>query len=98
MKLSHKGELAEVWRAAGLVNVEEAPMEVPLSFSSFQDYWQPFSDGVGPAGAYVVSLDQAGRQKIEARLRQKLLGDKADGPIALQARAWCVRGEVPAPR
>lgn len=95
MKLTKQGQLAEVWRQAGLVEVQEAPLEVPLTFSSFDDYWRPFLDGVGPAGAYVASLDEAGRKKIEQRLRARLLGDRVDGPISLKARAWCVRGLVP---
>lgn len=97
MKLTRKGQLAEVWRSVGLLDVQEAAVEVPLSFSSFEDYWQPFLDGVGPAGAYVVSLDQVGRTRIETRLRKKLLGERSDGPILLKARAWCVRGEVRGP-
>jgi SAM-dependent methyltransferase len=96
IKLARKGELAAVWRGAGLLDVKEAAVGVPLSFSSFEDYWQPFLDGVGPAGAWVASLDEPGRKKVETRLRKSLLGERADGPIVLQARAWCVRGQVPA--
>ncbi len=96
MKLSKQGELAAVWRRAGLVNVEEAPLQIQLSFTSFEEYWRPFLEGVGPAGAYVVSLDEGGRKKVETHLRQQLLGERADGPLTLTARAWCVRGEVPA--
>lgn len=96
MKLSRQGELAAVWRGAGLINVEEAPLQIQLSFGSFEEYWRPFLEGVGPAGAYVVSLDEAGRKQVEAHLRQQLLGVRAEGPVTLTARAWCARGEVPA--
>jgi SAM-dependent methyltransferase len=95
MKLSRKGQLAELWRSTGLVRVEEAPLEIELAFTSFDDYWRPFLAGVGPAGAYVASLSEAERQKVAARLRSRLLGDRPDGPITLKARAWCARGEVP---
>lgn len=96
MKLSRKGQLGEVWREAGLVNVVEEPLEVELPFASFDDYWQPFLKGAGPAGAYVASLNGEARRKVEARLRQRLLGARADGAFTLKARAWCARGEAPA--
>jgi hypothetical protein len=62
---------------------------------SFDDYWGPFTKGAGPGGAFVVSLPADRRQQLEARLRKRLLGDRADGAFVLKARAWCVRGEVP---
>ncbi len=51
--------------------------------------------GAGPGGAYVVSLPETRRRTLETRLRKHLLGDRADGPFVLKAKAWCVRGEVP---
>lgn len=96
MKLSHRGELGELWKAAGLVEVEEQPLEIDLRFASFEDYWGPFLYGAGPAGAYVATRDEHARSALEARLRKRVLGDRADGPFTLQARAWCVRGKVPA--
>jgi ubiquinone/menaquinone biosynthesis C-methylase UbiE len=95
MKLSHQGQLAELWKKAGLVNVEEKPVTIEQSYSSFDDYWGPFTKGAGPGGAYVVSLPEDRRHQLEARLRKRLLGDRNDGGFVLKARAWCVRGEVP---
>jgi SAM-dependent methyltransferase len=95
MKLSHQGQLAELWKQAGLVNVREEPLTIDQAFSSFDDYWGPFTKGAGPGGAYVVSLSDERRRQLEGRLRKRLLGDRADGAFVLKARAWCVRGEVP---
>ena len=95
MKLSRAGQLGELWRKAGLVNVEEKPLVIEQAFASFDDYWAPFLTGAGPAGAYVVSLGDERRRKLEARMRKRLLGNRADGAFVLKARAWCVRGEVP---
>jgi hypothetical protein len=39
----------------------------------------------------VASLDELGRERLAARLRE-LLPERADGTIALVARAWAVRG------
>jgi SAM-dependent methyltransferase len=95
MKLSRQGQLGDLWRTAGLVNVQEAPLVIDQAYPSFNDYWESFRKGAGPGGAYVVSLSEDRRQQLEARIRKRLLGNAQDGPFTLTARAWCVRGEVP---
>ena len=95
MKLSHQGELSHLWRQAGFNNVKEEPLTIEQAYSSFDDYWEPFTQGAGPGGAFVTSLSQERRERLEARLRKRLLGDRSDGPFKLKATAWCVRGEVP---
>lgn len=94
MPLCKPGELAAFWRAHGLTDVEERPLTIDLSFASFDDYWQPFLGGQGPAGAYAVSLPPADRDALRARLRQRLLGSGPDRAITTRARAWAVRGVV----
>ena len=88
MKLSRRGELETLWRKAGLREVREEALIVEQVFSSFDDYWRPFLTGVGPGGAYVASLAEERRARLAARLRERL----HEGPIGLNARAWCVRG------
>jgi SAM-dependent methyltransferase len=95
MKLSRQGQLGELWRKAGLVNVKEEALVIDQAYTSFHDYWEPFTKGAGPGGAFVVSLPEGRRQQLETRMRRRLLGDRPDGPFKLTARAWCVRGEVP---
>jgi hypothetical protein len=95
MKLSREGQLGELWKKAGLVNVQEKPLVIEQTFASFDDYWGPFLKGAGPGGAYVVSLADDRRQELETRMRKRLLGNRQDGAFTLKARAWCVRGEVP---
>ena len=95
MKLSREGQLGELWKKAGLVNVQEKPLVIEQTFTSFDDYWGPFLKGAGPGGAYVVSLADDRRQQLEARMRKRLLGNRQDGAFTLKARAWCARGEVP---
>jgi len=94
MPLCRRGELAELWRASLLQNVEEQPLTIELAFRSFDDYWLPFLGGQGPAGAHVASLSTTARAALESRLRGRLLGERQDGPFALQARAWAVKGVV----
>jgi SAM-dependent methyltransferase len=95
MKLSHAGELASLWRSAGLLDVEEGSLAVEQRFRSFDDYWQPFLEGVGPGGACVGALAEERRRELAARLEQRLLPEGRDRPFALQASAWCVKGRVP---
>jgi len=86
--------LGKAFRAAGLTAVEVRAIEVPTVFADFDDLWNPFLRGTGPAPGYVASLTDAARISLRDRLRQSLVHD-TDGPIALVARAWAVRGERP---
>jgi len=98
MKLSREGQLGELWKKTGLVNVQEKPLVIEQAYTSFDDYWGPFLKGAGPGGAYVVSLGDERRRQLEARMRKRLLGNRDDGAFVLKAQAWCVWGEVPKAR
>ena len=93
MPLSRRGELASLWRQR-LDQVVDEELTIETRFSSFDDYWTPFLEGQGPAGAYATSLAPRDLESLRVRLRTRLLGDRADGAIALTARAWAVRGTV----
>jgi SAM-dependent methyltransferase len=96
MKLSRQGQLGDLWRKAGLVNVEEKALTIDQRYASFHDYWEPFLKGAGPGGAYVTSLPEPKRQQLEERMRARLLKNGQDAPFTLKARAWCVKGQPPA--
>jgi SAM-dependent methyltransferase len=97
MPLSRKGELAALWRGGRLADVAETALTIPMRFSSFDDYWTPFLDKQGPAGAYVASLPAGEREQLRLRLRKRLNGDQPGHPIVLDGRAWAVRGTVRRP-
>lgn len=90
------GELTDVWSATGLAEVAETTLEIANDFSSFDDYWVPFTSGAGPAGVYTEKLGPEHREALRKALRKRLLGDRADGPFTLKAKALAVRGTVPA--
>jgi hypothetical protein len=96
MPLCRGGELAELFRTAGLVNVEEEPLDITLHFVSFEDYWSPFLEGQGPAGAYVAGLSERQRSSLRDRLKAQLL-PRLDpgGGFTLRARVWAARAKVP---
>lgn len=93
MPLCRRGELTALWRQHGLSDVTEAPLVIPLSFKSFDDYWEPFLKGQGPAGAYVSSLSEAQRLALRDGVRKRL-NVNATAPFTLNARAWAVKGVV----
>jgi SAM-dependent methyltransferase len=84
--------LARLFASAGLAGADVTPIEIPTRFASFDDYWQPFLGGQGPAPAYAMSLEEAQRARLRERLRERLPRE-ADGTIALVARAWAVKAE-----
>jgi SAM-dependent methyltransferase len=86
--------LADLLAAAGLEAVTTTAIDVPTVFADFDDYWTPFLGGQGPAPGYCVSLPETQRTALRERLRTVLPVD-ASGRIALTARAFAVRGEVP---
>ena len=89
--LCQEGQLESLIREIGLKQIEATPIEVKTLFQNFDDYWQPFLGGVGPAPSYIMGLNQKDRQKLEDKLR-KLLPIDGSGSISLVARAWAVKG------
>jgi hypothetical protein len=83
--------LQRIWRAAGLADVTIESIEVPSVFESFEDYWQPFLAGEGPAAGYLVSLPPW-RQSMLRRALYDRLPIAADGSLPMTMRAWAIRG------
>ncbi len=95
LKYNRRGQLTELWDAAGLENVEETGLELGMDFTSFDDYWLPFLGGVGPVAVYLRELSTEGRDALQDALRKRFLPGGEDGPFTLGVRAWAVRGTVP---
>jgi SAM-dependent methyltransferase len=86
---SREGHLVALFEAAGLTDVEETALPASVAHSTFDEWWQPFTLGVGPAGAHLATLDDADRERVR-EAAHRLLGD---APV-VTARAWTVRGTV----
>ena len=89
---ARRGHLGELFRAAGLGQVDETELTVERAFDGFDDWWEPFTRGVGPSGGYVAGLDEDGRERLRSRLRTTL----PPGPFRLTAVTWTARGVRPA--
>ena len=85
--------LQTLFHTAGLADVSVAPIDILTPFASFDDYWQPFLGGQGPARAYAMSLDGVARAALRDGVAERL-PIQSDGSIDLIARAWAVRGTV----
>ncbi len=83
--------LTAAFREAGLGNVAVTPIDINTRFVDFDDLWNPFLGGQGPAPSYVASLDDGSRTALRDRVRDRV-PTQTDGSIALRARAWAVRG------
>lgn len=74
--------------AAGLGSIEDTSLSVESAHETFADWWEPFTLGVGPAGAYVSGLDAAGRDRLRDRCQALLPA----APFRVSALAWAARG------
>jgi SAM-dependent methyltransferase len=78
-------------KASGIAEVEVSPLSVQIRFESFDDFWEPFTLGVGPAPAYYDSLDTAAQVALRELLEQR---HDRGGAIEFNLRAWAVRGRA----
>jgi len=85
---AREGHLAELFEAAGLRDIESAALEVTLEHPSFEEWWEPYTGGVGPAGMYVAQLSPQEQTELRDRCRALL----PDAPFVLRSRAWTSRG------
>ncbi len=85
---TREGHLAELFEAAGLRKIEATPLSVSLDHPTFDSWWEPFTRGVGPAGAYLASLDADRRAKLRDGCRRRVPSE----PFVVTAVAWAARG------
>jgi SAM-dependent methyltransferase len=85
-----EGGLAELFREAGLTDVESSELSVPVEHPTFEEWWHPFTLGVGPLGVFIQGL---GADEVAA-LREDVLGTVGDPPAGVLAVTWAARGRV----
>jgi SAM-dependent methyltransferase len=84
---SRQGHLTELFQQAGLTEVEETALTASVAHASFDEWWEPFTLAVGPAGKYLAGLDDTERERVRDACSRAL----SDAPV-VTARAWTVRG------
>lgn len=89
------GDLAALWREAGLVDIDDRSLFIRMDYASFDDYWSPFLGGEGGPAAFLSTLDARHRDTLEEHVRSAYLAGAGDGPRSFVAAAWSCRGTVP---
>jgi SAM-dependent methyltransferase len=85
---TRQGHLEELFRAAGLRAIEGGALTIAVPHATFEAWWEPFTRGVGPAGAYLRRVDAALRDAIREAARARV----ATEPFTVSAVAWAARG------
>jgi SAM-dependent methyltransferase len=85
---AREGDLSRLFAEAGLHDVEETLLSVAVEHPTFEEWWEPFELGVGPAGGYTSGLDPERREA----LREKCRGLLEAPPFVVTAGAWAARG------
>ena len=85
-----EGQLACLFAEAGLGEARSATLNVRARYDSFEQWWEPFTLGVGPAGAYVASLSEEHRDALREHCRPLLPA----GPVEVSAFAWAAVARI----
>ncbi|BEL05691.1 class I SAM-dependent methyltransferase [Actinoplanes sichuanensis] len=88
---ARQGELGELLTVAGLGDVACAELTVTTRFAGFDEWWEPYTFGVGPAGDYVRGLDPERREALRDRCASAFGGRE---PFDVTAVAWAAAGRV----
>ncbi|MGC4110934.1 MAG: class I SAM-dependent methyltransferase [Nocardioides sp.] len=87
---AREGHLAELAAEAGLREITSTSLTVSVRFASFEEWWEPYLLGVGPAGSYVASLDPDLRRQVEESCRRRF----PDGEFEQGGTAWVVLAQA----
>lgn len=90
LRFGRAGEIAELFDAVGLVDIDESTLEVESAYSDFDELWAGFMAGIGPAGSFVVSLDEPRRAALREALFRRV--GSPTGSFTLTALARCATG------
>ncbi|PZS34095.1 MAG: SAM-dependent methyltransferase [Pseudonocardiales bacterium] len=87
---AREGHLTELFTTAGLREVQSSALTVRVPFATVDDWWEPFTLGVGPAGDYVARLDDEQRADLRVRCAKLL----PPAPFEIEALAWTALGRT----
>jgi SAM-dependent methyltransferase len=87
---AREGHLEELLGEAGLDRIEGTALRIEIEHATFDDWWTPFTLGVGPAGSYVAGLEPEAVERLREACRMRL----PEPPFRLDALAWAARGRA----
>jgi len=92
--LTHPGELAAAFAAAGLQAPRTASLTIRMRYADFADYWEPIRQAQGPVGDYMKRLSPERLEPLREALRDAYCCGRPDGPRSLAATAWAAAATV----
>jgi len=93
LRFGTPGEIADLFAGAGVVDVVESQLTVESTYPDFDELWEGFLAGIGPAGSFCVSLDDDRREALRSEMFDRL--GAPGGTFTLSATALCATGTVP---
>jgi SAM-dependent methyltransferase len=93
LRFGRPGEIVELFEAAGLVDIVESELRVSSTYEDFDELWSSLLEGIGPAGAFAVSLPEPDRDRLRQNMYERV--GSPQGPFTLGAVARCAIGHVP---
>jgi SAM-dependent methyltransferase len=91
--VSKQAAMQELWEKAGLASVERLAIRIPVTYSSFGDFWDSNTVPIGPQGKLIDSMSKSVKEQLRTRVRERLPVN-SDGRIAYEAFANAVKGRV----
>src|SRR5262245_38151111 len=85
-----EGDLTRLFEQAGMTDVDEDPLTVNVEHATFDEWWEPYTLGVGPAGAYIAGLSPESREELRENCRARL----PEPPFTISASAWSARARA----
>ena len=85
-----EGDLTRLFEQAGMTDVDEDPLTVNVEHTTFDEWWEPYTLGVGPAGAYIAGLAPEARERLRENCRARL----PEPPFTISASAWSARARA----
>jgi ubiquinone/menaquinone biosynthesis C-methylase UbiE len=82
-------EIEGLFAGDGFADIQTELLEVDADYAGFDEFWDTFSGGVGPAGAWLKELSDERRAAARAELYRQLGGP--EGGFTLSGRAWATR-------
>ena len=93
LRFGRPGDIVDLFGAAGLVDIDESELSVSSTYGEYGELWSSLLEGIGPAGAFLLSLPDDRREQVRQDLYERV--GKPDGAFTLGAVARCAVGRVP---
>ncbi|QDP97570.1 class I SAM-dependent methyltransferase [Microlunatus elymi] len=83
-----EGELVRLFTDAGITDVTDDRLTVRVQYRDFDEWWEPYTLGVGPVGDYLGGISEADQEQIRRECARRL----PDTSFVVTAEAWAARG------